>query len=323
MKSKTVFAIILCLVLAVCAVGCNRYKGGNYPVDAGGAQITKEPTAVVSLSPYISDIIYGLELEQKLVGRSTHCAFNGNVRALPDAGTVVAPDTAKIIELGAQVVFAASALPEEATKALEAAEIKVCVLPLPQSVAEVTLRVEDVARVLKGNNRCEQTSEKYLSSFDSQLEYVAYKLEKAVEPTGVFILSAEGSVATGDTLMGRVMELAGIKNIAASRTGYTMSAEDIAAADPDIIIVSNPPAISYITTHEVFSQLSAAVSGKIYEIGNEYAEFASPSVTKTIYALAYAVHGDLMAKPDAPADSDSSVPENPGLSVQSAVTSAG
>jgi len=265
--------------------------------------------AVVTLSPYIGEIIYGLDQSQLLVGRSEYCDYNGNVRLLPSMGTVNEPDVDAIIALAPQVVFTAVELPQEASVKLAENNIQICVLPIPTSIEEVEQRVNEIAKVLRGTNRAEALARDYLADFEQKLDYVAYKLKNVDEPTGIFVLSNQGAVATGDTLAGVIMQLAGVTNIAANQRGYTMSFEEILAADPDLIIVSNPPAITYIYDSD-FSQLSAASAGKIYEIDNSFVEKYTPSVTDMLYALAYAIHGDAMAAVDT-----SSAPEKPSVSV--------
>ncbi len=304
---KKLFVVLLVVLMLLPA--CSRPK--NYPVTVGGAEIADYPTAVVTLSPYLGEIIYGLKQSQVLVGRSEFCDYNGNVRLLPSMGTVNEPDVDAIIALAPQVVFAATSLPQEATAKLLEHNITVCVLPIPTTIEEVEQRVTDVAKVLRGTNRAEALAKDYLADFEKKLDYVAYKLKDVVKPTGIFVLSNQGAVATGDTLAGIIMQLAGVTNIAADLRGYAMPFDRILAANPDVIIVSNPPAITYINSSD-FYQLAAASAGKIYEIDNSYVEKYTPAVTDMLYALAYAVHGDAMAAPDT-----GSAPSNPNSSVSS------
>ena len=295
------------LVLLVLLPACSRPK--NYPVKVGGTEIADYPTAVVTLSPYLGEIIYGLNQSPLLVGRSEFCDYNGNVRLLPSMGTVNEPDVDAIIALSPQIVFSAVDLPQAARTALAEHNIAICVLPVPTTVEEVKQRVTEVAKVLRGVNRAEALARDYLADFEQKLDYVAHKLKNSDKPTGIFVLSNQGAVATGDTLAGVIMQLAGVTNIAANQRGYAMEFADIHASNPDIIIVSNPPAISYIQNSD-FSRLAAASAGKIYEIDNSFAEKYTPAVTDMLYALAYAIHGDAMAA----SDTDSG-PVKPSVSV--------
>lgn len=302
---KKLFVAILVLLMLLSA--CSRPK--NYPVTVGGAEITDYPTAVVTLSPYLGEIIYGLNQSQLLAGRSEYCDYNGNVRLLPSMGTVNDPDIDAIISLAPQIVFAAVDLPQAAAAKLAENNIQVCVLPIPTSIEEVKQRVTEVAKVLRGVNRAEALAKNYLADFEQKLDYVAYKLQNVDKPTGVFVLSNQGAIATGDTLAGVIMQLAGVTNIAANLKGYSMPFEEILTANPDLIIVSNPPAISFIQSSD-FSQLSAASSGRIYELDNSFVEKYTPAVTDMLYALAYAIHGDAMAASDT-----DSAPVKPSVSV--------
>ncbi len=317
---KKLFAAVFIILMLLPA--CSRPK--NYPVTVGGTEIMKYPEAVVTLSPYIGEIIYGLKQSQVLVGRSEYCDYNGNVRQLPSMGTVNDPDVDAIIALAPQVVFAAVSLPQAAAAKLAENNIKVCVLPIPTTIEEVKQRVTEVAKVLRGVNRSEALAKDYLTDFEQKIDYVTYKLQNVDKPTGIFVLSNQGAVATGDTLSGVIMQLAGVTNIAANSAGYSMPFTEILAANPDVIIVSNPPTISYIQNSD-FSQLAAASAGRIYELDNSFTEKCTPAVTDMLYALAYAIHGDAMAAPDtdsAPAKPSETIPSiNSEFQTSSAVLS--
>lgn len=303
------------LVLAVCMatlLGCGGTP--NYPVEIGGGSLSKKPTAVVGLTPYLNEIIFGLEQSELLVGRSEYCAFNGNVRDLPSCGTSEEPDVEKILELSPQLVLTAQELPQSVQASLAAVEISVCVLPVPRDMYEVSERVRQVSTLLAGNNKAETLSEVYLAKLNGELDYVRTKLEGVTEKSAVFILAGDGSVATGDTLIGDVMKLCGLRNIADGYTDYTMPLEDILAADPEVVIVSNPPSLEWLMISD-FAQLSQVSAGMAYEIDYEYVECFAPSITNLLYGLAYAVYPDAMTTPDVADDPDTSYPSNPNISV--------
>lgn len=309
---KTLCAVLAMVLCLLTLAGCGGTP--NYPVEIGGATLKKKPTAIVGLTPYLNEILYGLEKSDLLVGRSEYCAFNGNVRALPSCGTVEAPDIEKILELKPQVVLTAAELPAQVTASLAAVEIAVCVLPVPNDIYEVSERIKQVGALVVGNNKAETLCEAYLAKFNNELDYVRTKLEGVTEKSAVFILAGDGSVATGDTLIGSVMKLCGLKNIAQDYTGYFMPPEQIIEADPEVVIVSNPPSLEWLMTSD-FAALSRVSAGMAFEIDYSYVECFSPSVTNLLYGLAYAVYPEAMAAPDVPDDPNTSYPSNPLISV--------
>ncbi|MBQ3140538.1 MAG: ABC transporter substrate-binding protein [Clostridia bacterium] len=312
MMKKILCAVLPLLLCIGLLAGCSEIP--NYPVELGGATLEEKPQTVVGLSPYLNEILFGLEQSHKLVGRSEYCAFNGNVRALPSCGTVEQPDVARILELAPQVVLSAAELPKEADEALSAAGIAVCVLPVPADLYEVSLRVTQVATLLAGNNKAAKLAEAYLAKLNNELDYVRVKLQGVSRKTAVFILSQDGAVATGDTLIGDVMELCGLENVADGCTDYQMPLDDILAADPEVVVVCNPPSLEWLMISD-FAALSQVSAGMAYEIDYEYVEQFAPSITNLLYGLAYAVHPDAMAAPDVVSDPEASYPTNPNISV--------
>ena len=80
-----------------------------YPLtitDSMGYEITfeKEPEKVVSLGPNITEMVFALDSQEKLVGRTEYCDYPEEVSSIESVGTLTQPDVEKIISLNPDVV---------------------------------------------------------------------------------------------------------------------------------------------------------------------------------------------------------------------------
>lgn len=285
----------VCLLAALIPTGCAGDKTPNFPVTAGGITLEAAPSTIASLSPSVTEIIYGIGIEKKLIARSDNCANNGEVRLLPSVGTSVTPDLAKLLELHPDLLLTPIALPDKDTLALTDAGIKIAVLPVPTSVSTLRQRIIDIGNLLAGNNGGPKLVSDYLATFDNELEFVRTKLLGVVRKTGVFLLSADGSVATGDTLLGDILERAGVTNVASDYTNYQMPAADLLTANPSVIICTNPPGIDNLSTVKSVANLPAVKNGFVYELDYQYADRYSAEITFALYAIAYALYPEAMS----------------------------
>lgn len=295
--------VALCLVTALLPAGCSGDKTPNFPATAGGVTVEAKPETIASLSPSVTEILYGIGSEKKLIARSENCANNGEVRLLPSVGTSIAPDITKLLELHPSVLMTPVALSKENTLTLTDAGIAIAVLPVPTSITALRQRIIDIGTLLAGNNGGSKLIADYLTKFDNEIEYVRTKLLNVERKTGVFVLSADGSVVTGDTLLGDILTAAGVTNVAAEYTNYQMPAADLLAANPAVIICTNPPGIDNLSLIDSVRNLPALASGNVYELNYEFADRYSAEITLALYAIAYALYPDAMATPDIPVSS--------------------
>ena len=62
-------------------------------------EIKESVNRIVSLTPNITELLYSLELGDKLVGRTDYCDYPEKVKDVQSIGTITEPSLEKIIEL--------------------------------------------------------------------------------------------------------------------------------------------------------------------------------------------------------------------------------
>jgi len=108
---------------------------------------------VVSLSPAVTEMIYGIGAGGKLVGVSTACDYPAEARSVSKAGDPLKPNIETIIAMKPQVVYAsADSRPEDFIKKFDELEIKVVVID-PKTLEGVFSSIESLGDMLGHQGR--------------------------------------------------------------------------------------------------------------------------------------------------------------------------
>ena len=190
----------------------------NYPVGAGGAQLSKKPEAVVSLSPAVTEKIFDLELDGQLAGVSDYCDYPAAANSLSRCGTAKAPDKTAIAALGATLVLTETPLSDSDAQALRDAGCEVAVLPHAGSVDGVLDNYRSIARLLEGSLDGSDTFAVFEQNFRDRL--LMLESEAGDPVSAVYLLMLDYTVATGDTLENELLALIGCDNIAKDQRNW-------------------------------------------------------------------------------------------------------
>ena len=282
---KKVSVLLLFVIISIGLVSCGNSnqkvvdnvkestQTGNisYPVtitDSFGKEVTleKEPKKIISVAPNITEIIYKLGAEDKLVGRTDYCDYPEEVKSVESIGTLRKPDIEKIIGLEPDLVIASTHFDEENTAKLEEADIKVIGLYEENDVTGVYGMIETLGKVLNKKSEATETVEEMKASIDKVTKAVS-GLEK---PRVYYVVGyGEGGdfSAPENTFVGQLIKVAGGNNIVPESDNWSFSLEALLEADPDIILLRNGEKENFIST-EGYKELTAVKEDRVYEIDN-------------------------------------------------------
>lgn len=256
----------------------NYIKNGydsDYPVIINDVTITSSPKKVISLSPALTEVIYEFGFEDKLIGRSDYCTYPEKVADIKSVGSPAKPDIEAIVSLKPDIIVTQSPIATIDKALLEKKEIQVLIISSPKSFNEFIDVYGAMAKVFLGNIKSDLAVEKALKPLDTEITKAG---EKKHGRKFVYILSDQLAVATGDTLESDMLGIFG-DNIAKDKKSYTMTANEIVAANPDTIFISDK--IDSAKLPENIRKLLTAPNVKLIKIDNTY--FEKPTVrTKTV-----------------------------------------
>ena len=223
--------IILAGVLAVCT--------GYAQAPAAQTPAAESPQRIVSLGGPVTEVIYALGAEDRLVGVDASSLYPQEAQELPSVGYFRQVPAEGILSLGPTLVLASEETGPPATlEQLRSAGVEVKVIPSAASAEGATAKIRTVAEALglpeKGEALIEQMGEdlaeaRALHGDVSTLPRVLFIYARGA---GTMQVAGEGSSAEA------MIELAGAENAITGFEGYKpMTAEAVAAAAPDVILV--------------------------------------------------------------------------------------
>lgn len=299
MKRIVAIALTFLLILgmAACAGNDGGESGGraknDYPVTIGDVTISKAPSKVAVLSPSLADVIItlGSGFEVKLVARGNDCTQEA-LSPLPTVGNAKTLAVSTVIELEVDLVIADEALPEETMGQLTQAGIQVLVQePAIDRETFETLYTNIGSAMLGGKNGYESALKRAQSLFLSIDDIGRLIPEEDKTVTACYVKSEDGTLAAADTLSGKLVEYAGAINIVSESANATMSADELATANPSYIFCPEGLKDS-ITANALFSELSAVKEGRVVELPASYMEWQGKTVLTAVIKMAETMHPD-------------------------------
>lgn len=296
---------ITCLILALCVFMAvsgflpkKKMMITQYPikvVDANKKLITieKEPQRIVSVSPSITETIFALGQGKKLVGRTDYCDYPAAASKIASIGEIVNPSIEKIVELKPDLVIGTNLLNQDTIKKLEALNIKVLIIYGEESFNGVYDTISKVGRVINSYAKADAL----ITSMKYKVEMVGAKTKNIKKPS-VYYVVAYGKMgdygATGDTFIGKMIEMAGGTNAAKDGAKWKYSIEKLVQKNPDILVCSKFfDTKKGIEATNGYNELKAVKNGKLLEIDDNLINKQGPRIADGLYALAKLIHPTL------------------------------
>ncbi|QPQ32493.1 ABC transporter substrate-binding protein [Lysinibacillus sp. JNUCC 51] len=271
----------------------------TFPVtitDATGKDITLEapPEKIVSLIPSNTEILFGLGLNNEIVGVTDNDDYPAEATKKNKVGGMDY-NVEKIIALSPDIVFAhASGMGNSkgAIEQLEAAGVKVFVVADAKNFNETYTTIEQLGQA---TGKLEE-AKKIVANMKAKVKEIETKLD-GVEPKKVFVESSDEPqiYTTGKgTFMNEMLEMIHAENVAADvNDWYQIDAEQIIAKNPDVIVVAYnyvPDILKKIPQRAGFETITAVKNKAIVQVDENITSRQGPRLADGLEELAKAVY---------------------------------
>lgn len=255
--------------------------------------LEEEPMRVISVAPSITETIYAIGSESKLIGRTDYCNYPEDAQTVESIGSLQEVNIEKISELEPDIVLASTHFKEETLNKIESLGIPVAMIISQESFEGVYSNIEDIGKIL--NKRDEAAL--IIDDMKESVNYVKTTVESQ-EPRSVYYVIGYGEygdyTATGDTFIHEMLEMAGGKNVAADATGWKFSLEKLVEADPAVIIAEdNPSTIKGIKEANGYKDLTAVKQDNLKGITKGKIELMGPRLADGLLDIAKALHPEV------------------------------
>jgi len=264
--------------------------------DATGKDITLEapPEKIVSLIPSNTEILFGLGLNDEIVGVTDNDDYPVEATKKDKVGGIDY-NIEQIVALTPDIVFAhASGMVNSkgAIEQLEAAGVKVFVVADAKNFNETYTTIEQLGRA---TGKLEE-AKKIVANMKAKVAEVETKLE-GVKPKKVFVESSDEPeiyTAGKGTFMNELLEMIHAENIAAdSNNWFKIDAEQIIAKNPDVIVVAYnyvPNILTKIPQRPGFETITAVKNKAIVQVDENTTSRQGPRLADGLEELAKAVY---------------------------------
>ncbi|QPQ37419.1 ABC transporter substrate-binding protein [Lysinibacillus sp. JNUCC-52] len=279
--------------------GTNQLEEATFPLtmtDATGKEIVLEapPERIISLIPSNTEILFGLGLNDKIVGVNDYDDYPPEVADKEKVGSMEF-NIEQIIALKPDIVFAHEsgiASLGGAKDQLEAAGVKVFVVTNARDFNETYTTIEQLGRA---TGKLPE-AEKIIANMKVKVEEIEAKLQD-VQPKKVFVeTSDEPEIYTPgkDTFMQEMLEMIHAENIAADTDGwFKIDAEQIITKNPDVIVVTYnyvPDILTKIPQRAGFDTITAVKNKAIVQVDENITSRQGPRLADGLEELAKAIY---------------------------------
>lgn len=201
-------------------------------------RLARPPARIASLAPNLTEIVFLLGRDDRLVGVTRFCNYPAAASRLPKVGGIVDPDVERIVAARPDLVLCTTdGNPKDRVNALEELGIP-CFAASPQDLAGVFRTIETVGALLGVPERGRREA----AALKERAARIARGAGTGPVPRVLFAVSTSPVIAAGKgTFLDELLRTAGGRNAAASYSGRypRLSVEDLVAAAPEMIFVAS------------------------------------------------------------------------------------
>ena len=235
MQSRRWFTLMLSLIIILSFAACSGggSSGGNgdednpgtiivdpspeYPIMIFGVEINSRPGRVLTLAPSITEKLYDLGHQNRIVGISDFCDYPVSIIGTPRFGTAQIPDVNEIIDLAPHVILSAAPLPLDAASSLEDAGIPVIVFTHSFSLVDLEETYITIATLMDGRTTGRRIGERFVEILGERIDEIAAGAPAGSRGRAMYLRTLPFTIATGNTLEGELIERLGFENIASGQ----------------------------------------------------------------------------------------------------------
>jgi iron complex transport system substrate-binding protein len=259
------------------------------------------PHRIVSLSPNVTEMLYGVGALDQVVGISDYCTYPPDVNRLPSVGGWHNPNLEKIAALRPDLVIVDDGQAPFVEENFRKLGLRMMVVA-DHTVQDVYAAITSLGQVT-GH---EEAALKLTASTRSELLRISQKTAALPKPKVVLIVErTPGTLrdlytATEGGFLAELVALAGGRiAVPPARRGYgKLSKEDLLAIDPDVILdfihgVKSRFAGDPMEAWRDMAELKAVRTRRVHGVNEEFVPHASQRMVQTAALFARLIHAEV------------------------------
>lgn len=283
---KKIFIITLAII-SLLTLSCTDKK--TKVVDMANRQLSiKEEPKAVCLSSGLLEWMNKLSLQDNLVAIGKDCTDIFHKASLPIVGSDFQLDTNAIKELQPDVILTLTTIDKYTLEWLIDNKYNVVLFTYPTKMDDVYRAVGLLGSIFDKKDE----ADKLIVQYKEKITKIGEK-NKNKKARGYFSIRfndkmGEDMVASGNMLIGNLLELAGITNLAKDKSNNIYHRDDIVKDNPDYVFLDIRDKEAY-ANKEPYKFLSAVQNNKLIGIDSKLLTAYTPKYLEAIKIMADAV----------------------------------
>jgi iron complex transport system substrate-binding protein len=263
------------------------------------------PRRIISTGPSITELLFALDLGDRIVGATEYCTYPPEARNIPRIGNWMTPNMEAIIAARPDLVIV------QKTQIHDAARFRSLKIPAMEVELNSTADIYKSVRRIGAAAGVSDRAVHLVDSLRSQMRDLEKRVATRPPTTAMFIVgrtpgTLEGIISVGgESFLSEIIGFAGGKNVFSdSRVAYPkVLHEEILARDPEVIIdmgehadasgVSESQKQAEIALWSKYPSLRAYRNKRIHIVASDLFVHPGPRVAELTRELARIFHPDL------------------------------
>lgn len=223
---------------------------------------------IVSLAPSITETIYFLHAEEKLVGCTNYCtlAVNDGVEQI---GSTVDVNVEKILKLKPDLVLTMLMTKQQDIETMKKLGIQVLVIPTPVSFDEICTQTRQIGKLIGIEKNTDVLIQQIKLKVDSLREFAQNNFAKQ---KFFFQIGAEPIFTVlENTFMNDLITFANGENIANGLKRGIVTRESVVVKNPEVVIIATMGGFgeTEINAWKQYKELNAVKNDKVFLVDSE------------------------------------------------------
>jgi len=268
--------------------------------------ITSVPQKIISLSPGITELLYSLDLGDRIVGVTDFCNYPAEALDKPKVGGFNTVVDEKVAEIGPDLILAGDIHVDETVPALEALNLKNCAIVVlePKTLNDVMDAITLIGEIANVEDKAKSLVDDMKARIKTITDKTAALTEEE-KPRTLYLVWDNPLMSVGsDTRINELISIAGGINIAAELdTGYPMmNLEFVIATDPQVIITNTGHGSGANTIYifakedERLADVSARINDRVYGILADLVSRPSMRLVDGLELIAKTLHPEIFGE---------------------------
>ncbi|MBU1208990.1 MAG: cobalamin-binding protein [Proteobacteria bacterium] len=280
-------------------ISSNVY-GATFTDEVGRTlEVKAPPRRIISVAPSVTEMLFAVGLEDKIVGVSTHCNYPPGAMKKEQIGGYITPSLEKIISLKPDLVIGtADGELKPFVNKMAGLGIPVYIIN-PRNVSGVMASIQNIGEITFS----QAAAKRLVASMQEKTQTIQDKIKGRPLLRVLHVMAFDPLISSGKgTFVDNLIRMAGGVNIAEAAQGSypRLSMEEVILQDPEVIILSSMKSRDPLTEQKQWwarwKEISAVRTRRIHVIDADLIHRPSPRIVEGLEETAKAIHPEAFIK---------------------------